>query len=309
MAYRIEDLRRDLRSRNTPLQRRIDGWLWRRRNARALARSAPDKDALRVVFAIPLISRARAENWDRVQETLRATLRCLERQSDPRWYAIICCQDRPERVSFGERVRFVPFPQVLEGWDKHAKAVHTRHWIANHLRGAGYYFALDADDLMHPDLVRYILTDDNRSGYLIEKGYMLDYATLDLAVLQPADAAYPEATHFYRSCGSSSAIWFDFDCGADFLTALAARGNHRKVVRNMGYLGFDVGMIPFHAAVYVMNHGDNLRQKRGLMSGKMKHFDVNPVRDRARASDIGESFGFGELFPGRWPEAKLAPAD
>jgi len=231
----------------------------------------------------------------------RATLGSLRRQADPRWTAVVCCQERPERVAFDDRVRFLAFPHRPPRFDNHAKTAFVRRWLAGTLGGAGYYFALDADDLLHPDLVAHILADDNRGGYLIDRGYILDHQRMALAALQPPDATYPEATHFFRSCGSSSALWFDFDCGADFATALAARGNHRKVVRNMGYLGFRVEPVPFHAAIYVMNHGDNLRQKRGLMAGKMKHFDLNPVRDPAGHAAIGAPFALAEAFPGRWP--------
>ena len=304
MAYSFRELKRDLSHRNTPVQRWVEGKLWQMRNARARAASAPDPADLQVVFAIPLISKERADDWDKVQRTLATTLETLRRQSDPRWTAIVSCQDRPERIDFDDRVRFLEFPHRPKGYDNHAKRAHIRDWLAQRRPpAAGYYFALDADDLLHPGLVAHILTDDNRAGYLIDRGYMLDHATLSLAALQPPDAARPEATQFHRSCGSSSAIYFDFASGADYATVLWARGNHRKVVRNMAYLGIEIALIPFPAAIYVMNHGDNLRQKRGRIAGKMKHFDLNPVSDPAEIARIGETFGFAQLFPGRWPAA------
>jgi len=312
MAYSFRELKRDLRQRNTPVQRWVEGKLWQMRNAHALASSAPDPEDLRVVFAIPLISRASASDWDNVQDNLAATLATLRNQKDPRWCAVICGQNRPEAIAFDERVTFLPFPDRPEGFDKHQKSEFLRRHVASEVRGAGYYFALDADDLLHPGLVAHILTDDNRAGYLIDRGYMLDHATLALATLQPPDAARPEATQFHRSCGSSSAIYFDFGSGADYATVLWARGNHRKVVRNMAYLGIEIALVTFPAAIYVMNHGDNLRQKRGRIAGKMKHFDLNPVSDPAEAARIGETFGFARLFPGRWPrditDSGAAPA-
>jgi hypothetical protein len=301
MAYRLADLQKDLRNRDMRLQRWWEGVQWQRSNAAALKASPPDPAKGEVIFAIPLISRDRADNWTRVQENLNATLTSLRRQTDSRWRAIVCCQDRPEDVDFDQQVSFLPFPHVLPGYDNHPKYAHIRMHMMRGDIGAGYYVQLDADDLVHPDLVSFVLSDNNRQGYIIDRGYMLDHATLDLAVLQPADAEYPEATEFLRSCGSSSLLWFDFTHGADFGTVLARRGNHRKVARNMAYFGFHMQPVPFHAAIYVMNHGDNLRQKRGKMGGKMMHFDVNPVRDPARRAEIAEAFGFAEIFPGRVP--------
>ncbi len=300
MAYSIAEFRRDIARGDTILQRRLAGWRWQRANRAPMRASRPDRADLRVVFAIPLIGRAKAADWDGVRARLAATLGSLRRQTDSRWMAIVCCQDEPAGISFDERMRFLRFDRSVPGYDNHAKTGAIRKWLARQ-GGAGYYFPLDADDLIHPGLVAHVLQDDNRGGYLIDKGYLLDHARLDLAVLQPADAAYPEATEFYRNCGSSSALWFDFASGADCETLLAARGNHRKVARNMVAYGVRVERVPFHAAIYVMNHGDNLRQKRGLMAGKMKHFDLNPVQDPARRAEIAETFGFAELFPGRWP--------
>lgn len=300
MAYSMREFRHDIARGDTILQRRLAGWRWQIANSARAAASSPEPSKLRVVFAIPLISRARAADWSGVQDCLAATIASLRRQDDPRWQAIVCCQDKPELISFDERVHFLAFDRTPAGYDNHQKTATVRRWLAAK-GGAGYYFPLDADDLLHPSLVGHILGDNNRGGYLIERGYMLDHATGDIAVLQPADASYPQSTEFHRSCGSSSALWFDFDSGADYGTLLAARGNHRKVVRNMAAYGVAVKTIPFHAAIYVMNHADNLRRKRGLMAGKMKHFDINPVRDPARRAEIAATFGLAELFPGRWP--------
>ncbi|WP_116131254.1 glycosyltransferase family 2 protein [Tropicimonas sp. IMCC34043] len=299
MGYSLAELRKDLSNRDLRVQRWWQGLRWRHANAVALSAPPPDPALGKVVFAIPLISRRKAADWDQVQANLVATLTSLRRQGDGRWQAIVCCQDRPDAVAFDDRVRFLPYAGSDARYDNHQKYAQMRATLLREETGAGYYFQLDADDLLHPGLVGYMLSDNNRQGYLIDRGYMLDHASLDLAVLQPADSEFPEATEFYRSCGSSSALWFDLSQGADFATVLARRGNHRKVARNMGYFGFRMAMVPFHAAIYVMNHGDNLRQKRGKMAGKMMHFDVNPVTDPARRAEIAETFGFAEIFGAR----------
>jgi hypothetical protein len=301
MGYSIAEFRRDVARGDTLLQRRLAGWRWQRANRARLTSARPAADSLRVVFAIPLIGRARAGDWARVGTNLAATLGALRRQTDPRWEAILCGQDRPDIAALDDpRVTFLGFPPRAD-YDKGSKLARLRAEVAGRANAAGYYFVLDADDLVHPGLVAHILADDNRHGYLVDRGYMLDRARLDLAVLQPADAAYPHATEFHRNCGSSSALWFDTGSGADIETLLAARMNHRKVAEHLRPYGVHVARVPFHAAMYVMNHGENMRERRGLMAGKMKHFDLNPVRDPARRADIAETFGLAELFPGHWP--------
>lgn len=301
MGYSIAEFRRDLARGDTMLQRRLAGWRWQRANRARMRASRPAAAGLRVVFAIPLIGKARAGDWDQVCANLAATLAALRRQSDPRWEAIVCGQDRPDIAAMGDpRIAFLPFPPRAD-YDKGSKLARLRAEVAGRPDAAGYFFILDADDLVHPGLVAHFLTDDNRNGYLIDRGYMLDSAGFEIAVLQPADRDYPAATEFYRNCGSSSALWFDTGSGADMASLFAARMNHRKVAEHLRPYGVRVARVPFHAAIYVMNHGENMRARRGLMAGKMKHFDLNPVRDPARRAEIAETFGFAELFPGRWP--------
>lgn len=290
MAYSLGQLRRDLAARDMRAQRWIEGRRWQWANRRALALPPPPVGERRMIFAIPLISRARASDWAQVCRSLGATLASLRAQGDPRWRAMVCCQDRPDGIAWDEQVEFVPYPHVHEGYDNHPKVGLLRQRLMQGPGLSGYWFQLDADDLLHRDLVGHVMTTDNRQGYLIERGYMLDHATGRLAALQPPDTDFPRATHFHRNCGSSSALWFDTTHGADFNTVLARRGNHRKVLRNMGYFGMAMEKVPFHAAIYVMNHGENLRARRGLMGGKMQHFTLSPVTDPARIARVWQEF-------------------
>jgi len=181
-----------------------------------------------------------------------------------------------------------------------AEFVRDRHGHAS------YYFKLDADDILHPDLVGHILTDDNGQGYLIDRGYALDAGHLSttgafrLARLERAGQSRfnAERTAFYQQCGSCAAFWCDLTRGADFAWLLNTRGNHVVIDRNMADFGFELAPIPFAAAIYVLNHGNNMRQRKGKLDRKMAIFDRLPEPD---SDAVCYAFGLNRLYPIRPP--------
>ncbi|KAA9009283.1 glycosyltransferase family 2 protein [Histidinibacterium aquaticum] len=254
-----------------------------------------------VVFAIPLISKARAYDWATVCHRLAETLGSLRAQSSHRWRAFICCQDRPEGISWDEQVTFLPFEIVDEvsaetvtRFDNHAKKERIFAHLAETHGGDGYLFQLDADDLLHPGLVEHIVTDDNGAGYWIEEGYMLDLRTGALAYMGPKSLRHPFAHTFIRECGSSSALRFDFRDGEETLTPIRDRGKHAEVPERMARYGYRMTPVPFPAALYLVGHGENMRQRRGKLGAKESYLRRNRLR-AARAREVRNEFGLTEL--------------
>ncbi|EAR49558.1 hypothetical protein OG2516_04326 [Oceanicola granulosus HTCC2516] len=248
----------------------------------------PPSDDPEVVFIIPLISRARAYDWGVVQRHLRATLGALRAQTSPRWRALVCCQDRPEEVAFDGQVSFLPFvaadvvrDETAVVFDNHAKKdLMLDHLAATH-GGDGYVFQLDADDLLHPRLVEHIVADNNGAGYWIERGYMYDVARDRLAYLGPKRLRYPFGHTFLRECGSSSALRFDFRRDARCLETIRDRGKHAEVPARMAAHGLAMTPVPFPAALYLVGHGENMRQRRGKLGAKMRYMRRNRLLPRA----------------------------
>ena len=149
-----------------------------RKNLRAFAREwharntlATPSDEPSVFFVIPLISRARAADWDQVINNLADTVGSLRAQTSPAWQALICCQDRPEGITFDDQVRFVEFTTPAKprdgkklNLDKAPKKDLATQRIAESYDGDGYLFMLDADDILHPELVEHVVTDNNGTG-------------------------------------------------------------------------------------------------------------------------------------------------
>jgi hypothetical protein len=157
---------------------------------------------------------------------------------------------------------------------------------------------LDADDLIHRDLARYV-SDRKEDGFIINRGF---FYRDGMRTIQ-AD------NRFNKVCGSSSMIWLnahefpasikddprDFDilqCGHNIFDEFYRERN--KMISN----------VPFRAAIYLSGNGENisghdiksiksrkkallsLLKRRPLMARHTKNFsllDIRKVADLVRA--------------------------
>lgn len=129
------------------------------------------------VFGISLAATSAVADWDLTTALLGRTLRSVLNQSDPRWRAVIVGHDRPGLPELDDpRVTFVVADIEPPTEPKHRRKdkMRKRRLAARFLRdlGGGYFCPLDADDLVHRDLVKHVRSDDNRRGYTVESGFV-----------------------------------------------------------------------------------------------------------------------------------------
>ncbi len=249
-----------------------------------------------VVFAAPLMSRAMADDWSAVSRAVARAVASLRAQTDPNWRLLLCSQDRPEGVDFDDRVIFLPFDQPVEGFDKKPKVEQLCAALPDHIPADGYLFAFDADDVIHPDLVRWIRADHNGRGYWLRDGYMVDAVTGDVGALGPRRLWAPLRRPFIAQCGSSAALYVDFrsDRGFEHVARRFYRPGHREFRKNAADHGFEFARVPFPAALYVMNTGENMRQKRGKLDRKLVQLDRARLHDD-KAARVRAEFGWDSL--------------
>jgi hypothetical protein len=138
--------------------------------------------------------------------------------------------------------------------------------------GGGYFFPLDADDLVHTDFVKHVRETDNRRGYVVMSGYAFDYSNRRLA---PIPGVW--GTDYNRVCGSSALIYFEPD-------DLPVDGENEEdlyfnLFQSHAYwpvlaeeYGRKLDQLPFAAGVYVLNHSQNLSfglQRKGSRTGNI----------------------------------------
>lgn len=233
----------------------------------SLARLYPGLDENRKVpnfiFGISLASKRAVEDWAHTEHLLGRTLRSVLKQADPRFRVIICGHERPEIPELDDpRVIFMVADIEPPASSDHFRKdkMWKRRLVGAALRnmGGGYFFPLDADDLVHKDLVSYVLSEDNRRGYNINQGYVEDFLNRRLA---PVPGAW--SVPFDRVCGSSAVLYFEPDelprdghLDANLYFNLFQSHAYWPIVAEES--GKPLATVPFPAAVYVVNHSQNL---------------------------------------------------
>jgi glycosyltransferase involved in cell wall biosynthesis len=215
------------------------------------------------IFGISLASKQVVNDWAHTQLMLQRTLRSVLNQTDPRFRVIICGHERPKLAELDDRrVTFIvsdakrPENSSQFRGDKMWK----RRLIGAKLRrmGGGYFFPLDADDLVHKNVVEHVLADDNRRGYSIAQGYVEDFLHQRLA---PVPGAW--SAPFHHVCGSSAVLYFepeDLPVGGRtedglYFNLFTSHAYWPIVAEESGK---PLDTVPFPGGVYVVNHSQNL---------------------------------------------------
>ncbi|WP_417524541.1 hypothetical protein [Marinovum sp.] len=243
------------------------------------AKAAPQA----VVFLIPLVGRHHVGNWESTCARLGATLAGLQRQSDSRWQAVICGQDRPEDLPDDPRITFLPFTTPVEGNDKWRKLAQLCDHLPELGIGAGYAMTFDADDLAHPGLVEEMMQRAAPGGYLAQTGYILDHRADTLACAAPRSLSQPLRKPFWKLCGSCAALRFDLANGAaevDFLREMSQH-EHRMFPYLARLAGRALTALEAPRVLYLLNHGENFGARRGRVSFKTRFVQRFRVEDDA----------------------------
>ncbi|MFQ6547179.1 glycosyltransferase family 2 protein [Aestuariibius sp. 2305UL40-4] len=262
---------------NSPLQRKIKGAIFR-----ATTRLPPPSADPKVIFTIPLVGRAKTDDWPTIQRLLTQTLSSLLRQTDPNWSALICCQDQPD-LPDDPRIRHLPYTGPSRGSDRTKKIAMLFEEVGRTKGVDGYVFHLDADDILHPGLVDHIRTDNNGQGYVIETGYMFEET-------EPAIAHLGPEPPFWGICGSSNALRFDHRGRRDFTEVISRRGSHTETPTRMADYGFSLAPVPFPAALYLVNHGASISEQRGrteIRQGYLGKHALSPDERDAILTEFG----------------------
>ncbi|MAQ44360.1 MAG: hypothetical protein CL813_03915 [Confluentimicrobium sp.] len=259
------------------------------------APSAPLGDGAEVVFLIPLVGRAHVGDWAQVSAALARTLQGFRNQTDPRWRAVICGQDRPDGVDFDERVQFLPFTDRVEGNDKWDKLDRlARHLPTLGLR-TGYAMPFDADDLLRDDAVARMVSGAAPGGWLVTQGWVWDVGRDRIGAARPQSLAEPGQKALWKLCGSTAAFRIGAtgagvsEAEAAFLAAVTGH-EHRMFPYLATLAGRPLRPLPGAPAVgYLIGHGENFGARRGRVSFKRRFVDRFPAGDAGR-NDLTRHF-------------------
>lgn len=214
-----------------------------------------------IFFCIPLIGQRAAKDWGRVCALLEQTLASILVQPGNITVLIACNETPQTRFNDDPRVRYLPVegkvPKTIEEMrrDRSGKRKMLSDAVAD--LGGGYAVRMDADDLVSNRLTRFIMEDDNRTGYCFRTGYTYD----------AANGALKLSRSFHQLCGTCGAIYVGPDelkKGSGALKVLA--GGHVTFAERAERAGKPLKPVPFPAALYVTNTGESVRDRIGITS-------------------------------------------
>ena len=258
----------------------------------------------RFAFFVPLKPRRTCSDWVGAQANLRRTVAsALAAATGQPASVLVVCHDEPDLEGLDSPALHVlraPFPEPVGLPEAAGDKARKRRFAAAVLRRAMvedelYAMFLDADDLVHRDLVRYVL-DGGKASYLIDEGYVADLAHRVLR---------HRTLGFSRSCGSSfvcrftreelPARWDDLDAPFSQFGAPPDKPGHEHYDQVAAGLARPPILVPFPAVVYVVNHGDNLWSSR--RDGRLRPIE-HPrgiVSSRAARRVLAEEFSAPDI--------------
>lgn len=241
-----------------------DGW-------RAKFADLPPPQQPMVLFIIPLIAKQKTKNWETVCDNLAMTLRSLDAQTSGAWKAIVCGQDRPAFLEDSDQTIFLPFPVGSgKSYDKRKKLEYMLSSPEAAACKDAYVFLLDADDVLAPELVAYVVADNNGHGYYMDKGYLWDASDDRMSFLDPDAVISAQQVPFYKLCGSSALFRVAFENGMKSTLPLLKRTSHTKVVEEAADFGLSLAPLPMFGCVYTLAHGENMQERRNNLGGKLE---------------------------------------
>ena len=254
-----------------------------------------------VTFGIPLISRSAAQDWASVEHQLNATVGSIYNQTDGRFRIILAGTDRPNlAVSTDQRFEFIAVEQLpaLDHTTYVSDGNRKRYRIAQRLRqyGGGYLMLADADDLVSRRLVAHVLATRNPNGYSIGRGYMFDAVHGWLAPFPfTEDARFDWESH---TCAvfalTADELPQDDDDQANRFGYLMERG-HPAFRKRAAAEGRPFEDIPFRAAVYVRNTGENVSTRTASTTAGRTAFQAH-LDDEVEAKRISRSQEIDDEF-------------
>jgi hypothetical protein len=218
------------------------------------------------VFAVPLLPRSRAANWQRVLDNLQATLQSILNQQDRNFHCLLAVEDPiplPEisnpkitlvNITESQRRTFQRDNHNQSNRDAGFKRAVLR-WHAAKM-GATYIMCVDADDLVSNRVVEYTRARQPKYGAALRNGYVMDGQT---GKCLPAPSEFVPVRSFDTYCGtsiisnlrcdqpdSSSKLAKIWDYGHHFIRAEAFQ-NNTPLLDLLEPLG-----------IYILNNGENL---------------------------------------------------
>lgn len=259
-----------------------------------------------VGFVIPLKSKKVTSDWAVTCRLLDQTLNSLALQTCKDFRAVVVGHEKPNLSNTAWQIaEYITSPfdlPIIKGNYKYYKDFNRisdkYHKIVTGIQffrreNLSYLMVLDADDLIHKDLVDYVLKEKDPNGYIIKKGYQYYMKSKRLIYKQNLD----------KICGSTTIIHVDLVefpemVNNESISSLQSTSipwghlAHSEMEAYFQQNNKPLRIIPLPGVVYVMQHGQNASDEfRETLNSKLRERLKIFLKGKPVSCEILTNFG------------------
>lgn len=221
---------------------------------------------------IPLKSKKVSKDWGITCKNLEATVKSVIAQDNRNFRAVVVGHEKPEvmaKLQSSDNCEFVYFDefeppkpgkneaenQLKYEFDRCSKILKGIMYLTNTYDDIGFWFSLDADDLISSKFVEEILNYKSYKAIVLDKGYFYFKST----------GLFNKENEFSAYCGSSSVLSSDLVLPVpDKISKLSFReipfGNisHVNMKSWLTTIGVEYKVPKQRLVVYVRDNGENI---------------------------------------------------
>ncbi len=240
------------------------------------------------LFAIPLVAKEVARDWQRVCSLLQCTLNSILAQTDKNFSVVLVCHDVPDipqlsdpRVIILHAASPLPRNPSEQMYDKGFKKRLAFSYLNK--MGGGWVMLVDADDLVSKHLVSYVRKINPKYGLLIDRGLEFDCVSKKIS----------KAFKFNRLCGSSAIFRFSIselpsEVDQQEMTLSDHFESHRLWREKSIELNRPFDFVNFFAAIYTINNLQNHSAFSGPAGWKRRAIRLLSLARQPTSSQIDE---------------------
>jgi hypothetical protein len=255
-------------------------------------RSIAMEPAESFTFAIALVARRSANDWDRVQDLLDLALASLLGQTEQDFKVVIAGHEWP-RLPDDPRIGFLAAEWPVEAPGlRNADSGRKHHAVCEHLHsGGGLLMFVDANDWIDVCTVEAArrMIPLECAGGLTDSGVVIDFRILRCAAV-PDPRIFDDAYH--RICGSGGIIRLEAGAHDDVRrNPYVMLRPHNSWVEHAEAAGLALTRLPLLGS-YVINHSENHSEVHGPQA-QWRAEMMRAVNRQGRALSHGLAARFG----------------
>lgn len=258
---------------------------------------------VKIGILIPLKSKQVSKNWQTTCKSLAATIASLENQTNKDFDYMVVGHEAPDfmmnkvwqsQVVFHSISEIAPPPSVGATQheytiDKNSKITKALILLKQRSPSIELWFALDADDLVHQNLINVVSQLSEPAGVILNQGYLY----------YPQRNRVMPTQQFSMYCGSSGMIADKYiNCPTEFSLETMkqvpfCRYSHMALDSFFNKEIKQAFVVPNKPLVtYILAHGDNISDDyRGSIIAKFKGWLKPFIKGRAPSKQFKQEFG------------------